>query len=156
MPIVKPNYDKASTASTYLVPGRYVLKVVEAKESEHLDRNGHNALVIKFETTQNPNPAMNGKKVSRWLALGGPGSKVLYYFMRCIIPTYKGEPFDTSAIVGKHLEADVILETNPKDGKQWAKLDKMYPYIAKNSVDAKSVLHAIESDVPDFDDFDTN
>jgi hypothetical protein len=156
MPLVKPNFDKQSLAAGQLTPGRYVLKVTEVKESEHLDKNGNNALVVKFETVFCENSHMNGKKVSRWFGLGGPGSKILYYFMRCLNPSYSGEPFESTSLLGKLIEGDVTLETNPKDGKMWARIDKMFPYLPKNSVSATQLTHALETDVPDFDDFDTN
>lgn len=153
MPIVKPNFSEM-TESVKLTKGLYVLEIIECSESEKLDKNGHNALVVKFKVIMNADSRLNGYKVSRWLPLGGKGAKVLYTFMKCINPAYDGSPFSTESLRGKIVEADIVLETNPKDGKEWIKVDRTYPYLQPGSVGLNFLAN--EKDVPDFDGFDTN
>jgi len=158
MPLVRPEYK--TNTGTYvkikLVPGRYVLKVVESKESDKLDKNGNNALVVKFEVVNNRNTGFNGNRISRWFSLGGAGAKALYRFMMAIDPNYAGGPFTTESLVGKLIEADVVLETSPKDGKEWAKLEKVYPYLQPGTVGNTFAANVTaERDVPNFNDFDS-
>jgi len=158
MPLVRPDY-KTNTGTSLkipLVPGRYVLKVVDANESEKLDKNGNNALVIKFEVTNHKNTGFNGNRVSRWFSLAGVGARALYRFMMALDPNYNGGPFTTESLKGKMIEADIVFETNPKDGKQWAKLEKVYPYLQAGSVKNTFTANVTaERDVPNFNDFDS-
>ncbi len=157
MPLVKPNYTDSGMEREPLVPGRYVLRITGAEESEKLDSKGYNALVVKFETIENKNTKLNGKKISRWLPLGGAGAKVLFRFMKCVDVNYSGGAFTTESLIGKVIEGDIILEINPKDGKQWLKVNSVYPYLPVGSVATTFAGNVTdEKDVPSFDDFDTN
>lgn len=155
MPLVKPDYGPKGVIADRLIPGRYTVRVLDCKESDRLDKNGANALVVKFEVVNHPNHAFNGKKLSRWLPLAGKGAKVLYTFIKAIDPTYSGQAFTTESLIGKVLEADVLLEANPKDGKVWAKIDRVYPYLSSGSV-GTSFTANVSQDSPagSFDDFD--
>jgi hypothetical protein len=156
MPIVKPNFSEMTDAAK-LTPGRYVLEVTEANESEKLDKNGHNALVVKFKVVMNKDTRLNGYKVSRWFPLGGKGAKILYNFVRCINPAYSGDAFATESLIGKIVESDLAMELNPKDGREWIKIDRTYPYLQPGSVGSTFGANATdEKDIPNFDDFDTN
>lgn len=156
MPLVRPNFGDAGIEKQF-VPGRYALKVVDAQESDKLDKNGCNALVIKFIVVDSKTAGMNGRKMSKWLPLGGAGAKVLFRFMKCVNSAYNGEPFTTESLIGKTIEADVLLEKNPKDGKDWAKVERVYPYLQPGSVGSTFAANATdEKDIPNFDDFDTN
>lgn len=156
MPLVRPNFNEASMQRELITPGRYILKVTGAEESQKLDSNGNNALVVKFEIIENKNPKLNGKKISRWLPLGGSGARVLFRFMKCIDVNYSGGAFTTESLIGKVIEGDVILEINPKDQKQWPKINSVYPYLPAGTV-ATTFLGNVtdEKDIPDFEDFDT-
>lgn len=156
MPLVHPDYKSAGLIKDSLTAGRYTVKIVEAKESDRLDKNGYNALVVRFEVCHNKNTFLNGKRVSRWLPLGGPGAKILYRFLKCIDSTYRGGPFTTEAILGKECEVDLVAEVNPKDGKEWMKVDRVYPYLQPGSVADTFKGNVNDEKVPDFDDFDTN
>lgn len=157
MPLVKPNFKEAGIEKKELVAGRYVVQIVEAAESDKLDKNGNNALVVKMSVINNKVASLNGTKVSRWLPLGGAGAKVLYRFLKCINPAYDGSPFQSESLIGKAIEVDIVMEINPKDGKQWAKVDRVYPYLQPGSVGSTFAANAAdEKDVPNFDDFDTN
>ena len=154
MPLVRPDYTKMPIDKQGLVAGRYVLRIIEATESSKLDKNGHNALVVKFQVVNNKEPGYNGQKVSRWLTLGGPGSVFLFRFMKCVDSAYAGGPFSTESFVGKTIEADVVIEKNLETGKDWAKVDRMYPYLSPGDVAATLRGNVQEEDIPDFDDFD--
>lgn len=155
MPLVKPDYGPRSVPTDRLVPGRYVVRIIDCKESDRLDKNGANALVVKLEVVNHPNRALNGKKLSRWLPLAGKGAKVLYTFIKAVDPTYAGQAFTTESLIGKVIEADVSLETNPKDGKIWARIDKVYPYLSSNSVGTSFTANVTQdSPAGAFDDFD--
>lgn len=156
MPLVRPNYKDAGLEKKEITAGRYAVQIVEVSESEKLDKNGNNALVVKMSVIDSKIPEMNGKKISRWLPLGGAGAKVLYRFMKCVNEAYDGGPFLSESLIGKTLEIDVVMETNPKDGKQWAKVDRVYPYLQPGSVGNNFHSNVDEKDVPDFDDFDKN
>jgi hypothetical protein len=153
MALVRPNFTETGTRRETITPGRYVFKVFEASESEKLDKNGHNALVVKLEVVNNKNTFLNGQKVSRWLPLGGKGAAVLYRFVRCINPDYNGAAFTTESLIGKYIEADVAIDKNPADGKEWIKVEKVYPYLKPGSVPT-TLAGTDEKDVPSFDDFD--
>ena len=154
MPLVKPNYSEAGSVER-LEPGRYIIQAREVAESDRTDKNGNNSLVVKFEVVMNKNTKLNGKKVSKWLPLAGVGAKVLFRFMKCIDANYSGAPFTTESILGKIIEADLVREINPKDGKEWIKVGNMYPYLPAGSVGITFAQNvADEKDVPDFDSFD--
>ena len=153
MPLVKPNYPNNVEGPKTLEPGRYTVRVMEAKESDHLDKGGNNALVVKMEVVNSRVQGMNGKRVSKWLPLGGAGSKVLYRFMKCLDSNYRGQAFTTESLIGQMLEVDVVPEVNPKDGKTWIKVDKMFPYLQPGSV-AASFAGNVQETSADFDTFD--
>ena len=152
MPLVRPNYPKTVETPKALEAGRYTVRIMEAKESEHLDKSGNNALVVKMEVV-NSSQGMNGRRVSKWLPLGGAGSKVLYRFMKCLDMNYKGQSFTTESLIGQVLEVDVVPEVNPKAGKTWMKVDKMFPYLQPNSV-AATFAGNVQEAPSDFDSFD--
>lgn len=145
MPIVKPNFETAGINNTEITAGRYVLRVISIDESSTTDKNGHNALVWKFEVINNKNTKLNGRRVSRWLPLGGAGAKVLWKTLKCLNPAYNGQAFSTSDYMGKVLEADVEMGINPQTQKAWPKITKMYPYIEAGSVG--TTLAAATADV---------
>lgn len=152
MALVKPNFEKSGLNRAEVTAGRYLLKVVEIAESEKTDRSGHNALVWKFEIVGNKNVALNGRKISRWLPLGGAGSKVLWKVLKTLNPAYNGQAFSTQDYLNKVLEADVEVDINPKDQKPWPKISRVYPYIQPGSVGSN--LAATTADpVGAFDDF---
>lgn len=152
MPIVKPNFEKNGINKAEVTPGRYTLKVAEITESETTDKNGHNSLVWKFEIVNNKDSRLNGRKISRWLPLGGPGSKVLWKVLKTINPAYAGQEFSTNDYLNKLLEADVDVEVNTNTQKPWPKITRVYPYIQAGSVG--STLAAATADPAGaFDDF---
>lgn len=154
MPLVKPDYTQ-SGVNERLEPGRYVIQVKEVGESDRTDRNGNNSLVVKFEVVMNKNTKLNGKKVSKWLPLAGAGAKVLFRFMKCVDSAYSGGNFATESLLGKMIEADLVRELNPKDGKEWIKVGNMFPYLPTGTVASTFAANvADEKDVPDFDSFD--
>lgn len=153
MPLVKPNYPKNNAQSKQLEPGRYTVRIIEANESERLDSQGNNALVVKMEVVNCKNTAMNGKRVSKWLPLGGLGSKILYRFMKCLDESYAGQAFTTESLVGRQLEVDVVVEVNPKDGKEWSKIERLFPYLQPGSV-ATTLNGNVTNQAADFDNFD--
>lgn len=156
MPIVRPNFSEV-TESVKIVPGRYVLEITDCAESERLDKNGHNAIVVKFKIVMSKDTRVNGYKLSRWLPLGGKGAKVLFGFMQCVNPSYNGESFSTESLIGKIVEGDLVYEVNPKDGKEWVRVERNYPYLQPGSVGSTFGANATdEKDIPNFDDFDTN
>jgi hypothetical protein len=152
MPVVKPNFESAGINRAEITPGRYLLKVVEITESETTDKNGHNALVWKFEVVGNKNTKLNGRRISRWLPLGGAGSKVLWKVLKTINPGYNGQAFVTNDYLNKTLEADVEVDVNPATQKAWPKITRVYPYIPAGSVG--STLAAATADPAGaYDDF---
>jgi len=155
MPLVRPDYKSAGYIKDQLVAGRYTVKIIEAKESDKLDKNGHNALVVKMEVVNNKNHLLNGKRVSRWLPLGGLGAKVLYRFLKSVDNNYKGAEFTTESLLGKLVEVDLTVGINPATNKEWVKVDRIYQYLPANSVADTFLGNVSDEKVPDFDDFDT-
>lgn len=156
MPLVKPDYGSVGAMRDQLVPGRYQVRVIDVKESDKLDKNGHNAIVVKMEVVNNKNHLLNGKRVSRWLPLGGIGAKVLYRFLKSVDSSYKGGTFTTESLIGKMVEVDLTAGLNPATNKEWIKVDRIYPYLPPNSVADTFLGNVSDEKVPDFDDFDTH
>lgn len=151
MPLVKPNFE-SMPSKPKLIPGRYSVVVREVTESDKLDRNGHNALVVKLSVFNHP--TLNDSRISKWLPLGGPGAKVLFHFLRCIDPNYDGKPFNSADLLNKRLEVDIREDVNPKTNETWLKVDKVFPYLQQGSVGSNFHSNVPEKDVPSFDDFD--
>lgn len=150
MPIVKPDFtgiDKTSSMPPW-TNGRYVFRVVDVAESQKLDRNGNNALVIKFEATAGTNPACVGKRISKWIALAGPGTRFLFRMLKTLNPEYKGGAFNTTDLLGKMLEGEVVVAPGT-DGKDYPSLERIHQHLAPGSV-----TNGLPKVADSFDDFD--
>ena len=134
MPLVKPNFEGVKINRSELTPGRYCLRVISIEESPKTDKTGNNSLVWKFEIVNAKDTGLNGRRISRWLPLGGAGAKILWRTLKCINPAYNGQAFSTTEYIGKILEADIEMGVNPETQKAWPKVTKCYPYIEAGSV----------------------
>jgi len=151
MPIVKPDFSSLDKQKPNVAwtPGRYVLRVVDVSESEKLDKNGCNALVFKFEAIAGTNTSVVGKKISKWVSLGGSGSRYLFRLLKTLKPDYDGGAFNTQDLLGKVIEADVIV-SGGRDGKDYPSVERVFEHLKPGSV-ANGMPKAIADAFDDFD-----
>lgn len=111
--LVKPDFSEIAEEVT---PGTYkaVVKKGELKEWP----NGGTYVNWELETTGEPQPKNNGRKIFYKTSTSGKGAFMLQKFYRAATGQALTGQFDTDQIVGKLVEVEVVDGVNRQTGEK--------------------------------------
>lgn len=125
MALVKPDYSETNEP---LVPGTYqsVVKNSAVKQWE----GGVSYIEWELETVGNPDPKMNGRKITHKTNLSGKGAFTTAQIFHAATGQKSQGEFDTAALHGKRVLVDLVYQVKNGQQTEYTQVNKVRPVMA--------------------------